>query len=63
MNNSDILGLYVQGRLTKNILINIINLKSVLSSIDNGNIPSDEYMKALIASLFPEPQYQEQGNG
>lgn len=63
MNNSDILGLYFQGRLTKNILINIINLKSVLSSIDNGNIPSDEYMKALMASLFPEPQDQEQGNG
>ena len=63
MNNSDILGLYVQGRLTKNILINIINLKSVLSSIDNGNIPSDEYMKALMASLFPEPQDQEKGNG
>ncbi|MCP1242853.1 hypothetical protein GOB86_09525 [Acetobacter lambici] len=63
MNNSDILGLYVQGRLTKNILINIINLKSVLSSIDNGNIPSDEYMKALMASLFPEPQDQEQGHG
>jgi hypothetical protein len=63
MNNSDILGLYAQGRLTKNILINIINLKTVLSSIDNGNIPSDEYMKALIASLFPEPQDQEKGNG
>lgn len=63
MNNSDILGLYVQGRLTKNILINIINLKSVLSSIDNGNIPSDEYMKALMASLFPESQDQEQANG
>lgn len=59
MNNSDILGLYVQGRLTKNILINIINLKSVLSSIDSGNIPSDEYMKALMASLFPEPQDKE----
>lgn len=63
MNNSDILGLYAQGRLTKGILINIINLKSVLSSIDNGNIPSDEYMKALIASLFPESQDQEQVNG
>lgn len=63
MNNSDILGLYVQGHLTKNTLIKIINLKSVLSSIDNGNIPSDEYMKALMASLFPEPQDQEQGNG
>ncbi|GAA3676499.1 hypothetical protein GCM10022398_21110 [Acetobacter lovaniensis] len=63
MNNSDILGLYFQGRLTKNTLINIINLKSVLSSIDNGNIPSDEYMKALMSSLFPEPQDQEQGNG
>ncbi|MFT9294981.1 MAG: hypothetical protein ABF544_04540 [Acetobacter orientalis] len=63
MNNSDILGLYVQGRLTKNILINIINLKSVLSSIDSGNIPSDEYMKALMASLFPEPQDKEQEHG
>lgn len=63
MNNSDILGLYFQCRLTKNTLINIINLKSVLSSIDNGNIPSDEYMKALMASLFPEPQDQEKGNG
>lgn len=63
MNNSDILGLYFQGRLTKNTLINIINLKSVLSSIDNGNIPSDEYMKALMDSLFPEPQDQEKGNG
>jgi hypothetical protein len=63
MNNSDILGLYVQGRLTKDILINIINLKSVLSSIDNGNMPSDEYMKALMASLFPEPQDQELGHG
>lgn len=63
MNNSDILGLYAQGKLSKELLVNIINLKTVLSSIDNGNIPSDEYMKALMASLFPEPQNKEKGNG
>lgn len=63
MNNSDILGLYAQGKLSKELLVNIINLKTVLSSIDNGNIPTDEYMKALMDLLFPEPQNKENGNG
>ena len=37
MTNEELIGLYVSGRLSKEMFVNIINLKSVLVNIDNAS--------------------------
>jgi energy-converting hydrogenase Eha subunit A len=63
MTNEEIIGLYATGRLAKELFVNILNLKIILASIDNGAGISSEHITALVSRLFPEPEVKAEVKG